>query len=160
MDFNNGTFYRSWTDNTLSGHIGMDLATAPVTVTVSGGGGAGGAAAPQPHGAPRHKAFSALNAAGVARVLPFTVDFAGLDAARALAAGGQPLLGQPSAGTSWGPLTAAPLGPSSVDRLFASVKPYEEEGVSLAFRKETGARSWDFPDRDSLFEDGRDALLF
>jgi hypothetical protein len=34
MDFNNGTFYRSWTDNTLPGHNGLDLATAPVTVTV------------------------------------------------------------------------------------------------------------------------------
>jgi hypothetical protein len=32
MDFNNGTFYRTWTDNTLPGHNGLDLATAPVTV--------------------------------------------------------------------------------------------------------------------------------
>jgi hypothetical protein len=41
-----------------------------------------------------------------------------------------------------------------VDRLFASAKPYEEEGVSLAF-KETGDRSW-----DTLLAEERDALLF
>jgi hypothetical protein len=84
------------------------------------------------------------------------VDFVGPDAVRALSAGGQPLLWQQlSAGTSLSQLKEAPLGPSSVDRLFESAKPYEEEGVSLAFRKKTGDRSWDFRDRDSLF-----ALLF
>jgi hypothetical protein len=35
MDFNNGVFYRSWADNTLPGHSGLDLATAPVYVAVS-----------------------------------------------------------------------------------------------------------------------------
>jgi hypothetical protein len=35
MDFNNGVFYRSWADNTLPGHSGLDLATAPVYVTVT-----------------------------------------------------------------------------------------------------------------------------
>jgi hypothetical protein len=35
MDFNNGTFYRTWADNTLPGHNSLDLATAPVTVTVA-----------------------------------------------------------------------------------------------------------------------------
>jgi hypothetical protein len=42
MDFNNGVFYRSWTDNTLPGHVGMDLATAPVTVTVTPEAGSAG----------------------------------------------------------------------------------------------------------------------
>jgi hypothetical protein len=32
MDFNHGTFFRSWTDNTLPGRNGLNLATAPVTV--------------------------------------------------------------------------------------------------------------------------------
>ena len=36
MDFNHGTFYRSWTDNTLPGHSGLNLATAPVSVIFTG----------------------------------------------------------------------------------------------------------------------------
>lgn len=32
MDFNNGTLFRSWTDNILPGHSELDLATAPATV--------------------------------------------------------------------------------------------------------------------------------
>jgi hypothetical protein len=38
MDFNNGTFYRTWADNVLPGHSGLDLTTAPVYVVVDGGG--------------------------------------------------------------------------------------------------------------------------
>jgi hypothetical protein len=59
MDFNNGTFYRTWADNVLPGHSGVDMATAPVYVVVDGGG-----APPSPHGN-NGRAHAPTDAAGL-----------------------------------------------------------------------------------------------